>query len=310
MLIMGSGGYRSGKESMEKETALEGYEEIARLGKERDVWLVLDKTNSKVFVKKCRRDFDPEVYESISRIQDPHIPKIILCQEQEGVLYIIEEYIPGETLMEKMEQGCIFLRQETLEILVQLCEALECLHVRYKPIIHRDIKPSNILISNDGVVKLIDYNAARRYEEGETKDTRCIGTPGYAAPEQYGFSQSDVRTDIYAVGVVLNYMLTGCPVTEKIASGKLGEVVKKCTQVDMKNRYGSITELKQELQRLMGRRRGGRGRDEKAMAPSQSREKIWKASLTVMTFGIGVGIGLAVFWELWGLVLSDILKFW
>ena len=168
------------------------------------------------------------------------------------MLCIIEEYIAGETLLEKMEHGYVFSQKEALELMVQLCEALECLHVRLNPIIHRDIKPDNIMISNDGVVKLIDYNAARCYEKGATRDTEYIGTPGYAAPEQYGFSQSDVRTDIYALGIVLNYMLAGRPPGEKTASGAPGEIVKKCIQMDPDQRYDSSGTVKLELQRLLG----------------------------------------------------------
>lgn len=233
------------------------YEEIVLLGKGRDVWLVLHKNSKKVFIKKCRRDFDLDVYKSISRIQDPHIPRIFQCEAHQGVLYIIEEYISGETLQEKMDQGYIFSRDETVKLMVQLCEGLECLHVRFTPIIHRDVKPSNIMISGDGIVKLIDYNAARCYEEGAAQDTRHIGTPGFAAPEQYGFSQSDVRTDIYAVGIVLNYMLTGRPVHEETASGKLGEIVKKCTQMDPEKRYRSISEVKRELLKCTGQSKKG-----------------------------------------------------
>lgn len=231
----------------------EEYEEIVQLREDRAIWLVLDKRCKKVFIKKYRQDFGLDVYESISHIQDPHIPKIIKCQEIEGILCIIEEYIPGETLQEMMDRDYIFSRNETIKIMLQLCDALECLHIRFHPIIHRDIKPSNIVISSDGILKLIDYNAARRYERGATQDTRYMGTPGYAAPEQYGFFQSDVRTDIYAMGVVLNYMLTGCHISEETASGKLGKIVKKCTRLDPSKRYDSVTDVKRDLQKTTRR---------------------------------------------------------
>lgn len=231
----------------------EKYEEITKLGKGHDVWVVLDKECKKVFIKKCRHDFDPEVYESISHIQDIHIPRIFQYQELEGILYIIEEYITGETLQEKMDQGYIFSKAEAIKLLIQLCEALECLHIRFHPIIHRDIKPSNIMISGDGIIKLIDYNGARCYEEGMSQDTRHIGTPGFAAPEQYGFFQSDARTDIYGTGVVLNYLLTGRHISEEIAPGKPGKIVKKCTHIDPEKRYGSVSEVKKELQKVLKR---------------------------------------------------------
>lgn len=233
----------------------EEYEEIVQLREDRAVWMVLDKKCKKVFIKKYRQDFDPDVYESISRIQDPHIPRILKCQETEGILCIIEEYISGETLQEMMDRDYIFTKDETIKIMMQLCDALECLHIRFHPIIHRDIKPSNIVISSDGILKLIDYNAARRYEREAMQDTRYMGTPGYAAPEQYGFSQSDVRTDIYAMGVVLNYMLTGRHLSEETASGKLGRIVKKCTRLDPSKRYDSVTDVKRDLQKIRRRQR-------------------------------------------------------
>ncbi len=241
---------------MTKNDIFEEYEEITPLGNSRKVWLVLRKSSKKVYIRKCRQDYNLDVYESISRLQDPHIPRILEYQMLQGVLYIIEEYISGETLQEKMDQGYIFTRDETIRLMIQLCEGLECLHVRFHPIIHRDIKPSNIMISSDGIVKLIDYNAARCYEKGASQDTRYIGTPGFAAPEQYGFSQSDVRTDIYAVGIVLNYMLTGRPVHEETAKGSLGRIVTKCTQMDPHKRYHSISQVKEELEKSIKQPKG------------------------------------------------------
>lgn len=278
---------------MKKEVIFENYEEITQLGKGTGVWLVLDKKSKKVFIKKCRRDFNMEVYERISRIQDSHIPRIYQCQESEGMLYVIEEYIAGETLMEKMEKGYIFSERETIEILIQLCEALECLHIRLKPIIHRDIKPSNIMISNDRVVKLIDYNAARCYAQGATEDTKYMGTPGYAAPEQYGFSQSDMRTDIYALGVLLNYMLLGRHPNEKIASGDLGKIVRKCIQIDPGKRYDSVNSIKVELKKRMEKTEKTDLYASCWPIPGFRSKKVWKIVLAILGyFLIGGGVFL------------------
>ena len=236
--------------TLAEETMFEEYQDIARLGGKGDVWLVLHEETKKVFVKKYRTNFNPEVYERISRIQDIHIPRIVACQERDGVLCLIEEYISGETMLEKMEQGYIFTEKETKKLMIQLCEALECLHIRFKPIIHRDVKPSNIMISNDGILKLIDYDAARCYEEGACRDTAYMGTPGFAAPEQHGFGQTDVRTDIYALGVVLNYMLTGSPPGEKMAGGEWKEIVGTCVQMDPEKRFKSVSDVKEKLGRV------------------------------------------------------------
>ena len=235
---------------MDETNVYNRYTEVASLGKGRGVWLVFDRETQKVFVKKCREYFNESVYRCMMQIRDSHIPRIVSYEEKGGVLNIIEEYIAGETLLEKMERGVTFSEEEIKDIITQLCDGVERLHEQPVPIIHRDIKPSNIMISSDGVVKLIDYNAARHYNTaGVSSDTRYMGTPGYAAPEQYGFSQSDERTDIYAIGVVLNYLLTGRHISERVAEGKLGKVVEKCIQLDPQKRYQSVHQIQVVLRR-------------------------------------------------------------
>ena len=123
------------------------------------------------------------------------------------------------------------------------CRILAQLHRAEPPIIHRDIKPGNIILTEDGTVKLLDMNAARQLSEGKEADTRLLGTAGYAAPEQYGFAQSDARTDIYAAGVLMNVLRTGCLPQEKLAGGSLRRIVRKCTHIDPNRRYASAGEL-------------------------------------------------------------------
>ena len=131
----------------------------------------------------------------IQHLSSPHVPQIFeVIQDQEDTI-IIEEYIHGETLASYLERGGIFSLQDTVSVLLQLCEALEAIHSC--GIIHRDIKPANILLNNGRVV-LIDFDAARQYQQNRQKDTVYMGTEGYAAPEQYGFSQTDSRSDIYS----------------------------------------------------------------------------------------------------------------
>ncbi len=113
-------------------------------------------------------------------------------------------------------------------------------------IIHRDVKPENILVDKNGRVCLIDFNAARRLS-GASHDTEIMGTIGYAAPEQMGLMQSDPRTDIYAVGILLNVLLTGRHPSEQLARGRLGAVVKKCTDIQPSERYPSAEALYRAL---------------------------------------------------------------
>ncbi|MCR5208153.1 MAG: serine/threonine protein kinase, partial [Eubacterium sp.] len=131
------------------------------------------------------------------------------------------------------------------KILLETCDALVPLHAN--GFIHRDVKPENIMITKDGTVKLIDFNASREFSLSSTRDTVQIGTIGYASPEQLGIAQTDARTDIYALGVLLNVMLTGKHPSIKLADGRAGKIVLKCTQIDPSSRFSSVEKLASEL---------------------------------------------------------------
>ena len=125
-------------------------------------------------------------------------------------------------------------------MLLGLCDALTALHDR--GIVHRDIKPENVMVDKSGRVVLIDFNASR-IESEAIKDTVIMGTVGYASPEQLGLAQTDARTDIYAIGVLYNVMLTGQHPSVTIATGKTGRIVRKCTAVNPNERYHTAIEL-------------------------------------------------------------------
>ena len=121
------------------------------------------------------------------------------------------------------------------------------LHNASPSIIHRDIKPENIIIAPNNKVYLIDFNAAKRFNPDKNYDTVLMETVEYAAPEQFGFSPSDIQTDIYALGVLLNVMLTGCFPREKLYDGKLSTVILKCISIDPSKRFRSVTRLSDSL---------------------------------------------------------------
>ena len=131
---------------------------------------------------------------------------------------------------------------ERIDILAQICDGLQFLHSADPPIIHRDIKASNIMVTDDGVVKIIDYDAAKIYTAGQDKDTMMIGTQGLAAPEQYGFAQSNVRTDLYALGKLIERMLPDNVDAKRI--------VEKATEMDPKKRYTSAAQMKSQIQKI------------------------------------------------------------
>ncbi len=236
---------------------LDDYQEIAIAGKYKNVKLVLHRETGRIYVRKCLDVYNRDVYRSVMRVHNIHIAEIVEAAESDGKLYVIEEYINGETLEERLSRGYQFSEQEAVETMIQLAEALRVLHAQTPPVIHRDVKLSNVMISHDGIVKLIDFNAARLYDPNLSQDTTFIGTQSYAAPEQFGFSQTDARTDIYALGVVFNYLLTGEHVSKKTAGGRYGAIIKKCVEMDPDKRYQSADLL---LDALKGRAETGNGK--------------------------------------------------
>nr|WP_304576464.1 protein kinase [uncultured Clostridium sp.] len=135
--------------------------------------------------------------------------------------------------------------------IINLCSILDILHNQNPPVIHRDIKPSNIMIDNNGVLKLIDFDVSRVYREERNMDTHILGTKGYASPEQFGFEQTDCRSDIYSVGVLINVLTTGKHIKEKLNDGRLKGIIEKCTSISPDNRYSSVKELQIDLNKIL-----------------------------------------------------------
>lgn len=133
----------------------------------------------------------------------------------------------------------------------QLCEVLTIVH--RKGLIHRDIKPSNVMVKADGKVVLIDFDIARFHRVSQTADTALLGTQGYASPEQFGFSQTDFRSDIYAVGALLNKLLTDKLPQEKLPEGSIRHIVTRCVDVDPIRRYQSALALRRVLRPYLPR---------------------------------------------------------
>lgn len=182
-------------------------------------------------------------YNELYNIQFKNLPIIYDAVELDDGQIVLEEFIEGITIAEVMESGS-YHYLGARKIIRSVCYALKVLHERN--LVHRDVKPENVIIDKNGRVVLIDFNAARKIS-ATTKDTVIMGTVGYASPEQLGLSQSDSRTDIYAVGVLLNVMLTGKHPSEKLANGKAGRIVRKCTNINSDERYQTVEKLAKQL---------------------------------------------------------------
>ena len=134
----------------------------------------------------------------------------------------------------------VIISEDSTTVVRELCSVLTFLHK--KEIIHRDIKPSNILFTEDGHIRLIDFDIARMHRENLEQDTRQLGTRGFASPEQYGFAQTDERTDIYALGMTLKLLLT-----EKNQKSHYKRVLQKCTNLDPDKRYQTVEQFQRDL---------------------------------------------------------------
>lgn len=242
---------------------LTAYQELEPLCEKWHVVLVQNLQDGQLYVKKRIQSYAPQLYLQLRDAPVKNTPAICGIYKDPAPaapvpgaagLIIIEEYLPGHTLAEHLRDNGLFPEQMCFDIGMQLCRILMELHSRKPAIIHRDIKPSNVMLLPDGSVKLIDFGAAKTVSDGEKRDTVLIGTAGFAAPEQYGFSASTPQTDLYALGVLLNTLLTGVLPWEKEARGQLSGVISRCLKMDPKSRYAGAWELYDALKRAKKQR--------------------------------------------------------
>ncbi len=184
-----------------------------------------------------------DVYRQLLQVNCPHLPQIVEVAAKNDQVLVLEEYIQGDTLDFLLEAGPLFPDQAR-SIARQLCQALWVLHCLGA--VHRDIKPENIIMCGDRAV-LIDFDASRLFKPEHSEDTLILGTTGYAAPEQYGISQTNASADIYALGVLLNVMLTGKHPSVAMATGHMGKTIQRCTMTNPQKRYKSVIHLMKAL---------------------------------------------------------------
>lgn len=236
--------------TLEEESRLSFYRELTVLDEKKNIVLVQDIRNSELCVKKTFDIYSRDVYEQLASVRIEGVPAVKECVADDGKLIVVEEYVQGRSLKQVLDEQGLLNEEQAYDIAVQLADVLVRLHQLEPAIVHRDIKPSNIIIEKNGHVNLIDFNAARHVNADKNEDTRMLGTVYFAAPEQFGFGQSDERTDIYGLGATINYIMTGDKPGAGIAECRFSDILKKCLMVDAKDRYQSAAELRGVLDML------------------------------------------------------------
>lgn len=201
-----------------------------------DIQLVA--ADGKLYVRRYR-EISQELFRRIRDVSCPYLERLVEQSADEIGAYFISEYVEGIPASERA-----FSEKEAVKLLLELCAAIKALHKA--GVIHRDIKPSNIICGNDGHIRLIDFDSARLRVEFQSRDTEILGTGGYAAPEQYGFMQTDDRSDIYAFGVTMEEILG-----ENTDKPKFRRIIRRCTQFDPDRRYRDISAVGRAIKRAV-----------------------------------------------------------
>ncbi|WP_165452220.1 serine/threonine protein kinase [Paenibacillus thalictri] len=250
----------------------------------------------------------------MTRLNHAHLPDIVdVFGAESGYCgYVVMDYIEGPTLKEQFEQ---YGRKLPVRLVagyaLQLCEVLRYLHEGHeKPIIYRDLKPSNIMIDRSGLIKLVDFGIARSFTEGSSADTVRIGTVGFAAPEQFGESQSDVRTDLYSLGAVMYFLLSGGgyyysmqkPLRQLNADvpDMIAAIVGKLLRTDPQERFQSAAEVKRSLERWLQSESGGDSAVPSALGAPSAPKVVVVCSLYPGAGATFTALGIAKALEIFG----------
>lgn len=209
----------------------------------KSIYLVVNELDGLYYIERDIHKDNINTYKAIQKLQSPYFPKIYEIIQEKDKMIIIEEYINYPTLDAYMLNNKLD-EKTVIKIMIELCDSLDLLH-QYN-IIHRDIKPENIFYGKDHII-LFDFDIARIHCEQKKQDTTILGSVGYAAPEQFGFQQSDQRTDIYALGVLMNVLLTNKLPNEQLYTGYSQSVIEKAIQIDPNKRYPNVKAMKHAL---------------------------------------------------------------
>lgn len=227
-----------------------------------------ERANKQWAIKEIRKDKTSEaVRKSIEneisimkKLNHPYLPSIVDVIDYMDSFLIVMDYVQGNTLLQLLREYGKATVENVVDWCSQLCDVLGYLHSREPAVIYRDVKPGNIMLRPDGTIALIDFGIAREYKYENYEDTTCLGTYGYAAPEQFGgLGQTDGRTDIYSLGMTAWHLLTGinpceavCDISDirrvrpDITEG-MANILIKCTQKNPDDRYNNCEELLYDL---------------------------------------------------------------
>ncbi|MCL2402980.1 MAG: serine/threonine protein kinase [Coriobacteriia bacterium] len=201
-----------------------------------------------LYTKKMLSKQQAKVYEHLQAIVHPNLSETLAIGEEDGKYFVIQNYVEGETLAARLD-GENISEGDAVRLICQLCLVLDKIHQR--GIIHRDVTPDNIIITPENRLVLIDFGIARTHKEEQSQDTQTLGTPGYAAPEQFGFAQTSASSDIFALGVLFNVMLTGKKPHEKqVDSERLAAIIQSCTSIDPSARYQDVLQIDYDLRQM------------------------------------------------------------
>lgn len=228
---------------------LSQYQDLGELDDKENIRLKRHRIYGHICVEKHMPLEVAGIYEFVKENPAPYFPVIYECIKTSNETIIIEEYIDGRNI-EEMLQEKLFDEEKAVEIILEICQALSILHHAKPQIVYKDLTAENVMISNSGCVKIIDFDISREAKRGQSRDTQLLGTREYAAPEQYGYRQTDNRSDIFSAGVLLNYMVLKKFPYQKTLKGRLSSVIERCMKLDPKDRYQSVEELEDHLREL------------------------------------------------------------
>jgi serine/threonine protein kinase len=241
----------------------------------------------------------------LKNINHPAFPRLVdvISENKENIF--VFDYYDGPNLLELITEKGRIEESIAIDWALQITDALLYLHTCIsEPIIYRDLKPSNIIVLHDNIIKIIDFGTARLYKKESTNDTVYLGTPGYAAPEQYGFGQTDIRTDIYNFGMTMFHVVTGehpsfCSDSEMQdtlkrsgVSDEFSSIILKCSAKDPEQRYLNFYEIKNELQSISNK-------------PMQKFKAIGKNAVEISVSGTQSGAGVTHLCFLFGMWLQN-----